>query len=32
LMIPLVLLFGSIMLLLLAPTVIRLSRSGFFSG
>jgi tight adherence protein C len=32
LMIPLVLLFASIMLLLLSPTVIRLGRSGFFSG
>jgi tight adherence protein C len=32
LMIPLVLLFAAIMLLLLAPTVIRLGRSGFFSG
>jgi hypothetical protein len=31
-MIPLVLLFAAIMLLLLAPTVIRLGRSGFFSG
>ncbi|HMJ52550.1 MAG TPA: type II secretion system F family protein [Polyangiaceae bacterium] len=32
LMIPLVLLFASIMLLLLAPTVIRLGHSGFFSS
>jgi tight adherence protein C len=32
LMIPLVLLFASIMLLLLSPTIIRLGRSGFFSG
>jgi len=32
LMIPLLFLFASIMLLLLAPTVIRLGRSGFFSG
>ena len=32
LMIPLVLLFASIMLLLLAPTVIRLGRSAFFSS
>lgn len=32
LMIPLVLLFASILLLLLAPTVIRLGHSGFFSG
>jgi tight adherence protein C len=32
LVIPLMLLFGSIMLLVLAPTVIRLGHSGFFSG